>query len=194
MKTETIICKFCGNEHTYVRTHRPKIYCSKKCGEKYNNRFNRDKEEERKRLASYRKKNPEKTIHSVLKFSANRNSLAFDLTPEWIAKKLNTGRCEMTDMPVNHKQYKKGNKGDRDFLSPSFDRIDNSKGYTKSNLRLVCWGYNLSKNNFTDRDVTAMSLSVVLKSVPKSLRAQLLALLPDSLIACLPSGSPFVSQ
>ncbi len=191
MTIETIICKNCGKEHTYVRIRKSKIYCSKKCGEQYNNRYNRDREAERKRLATYRQKHPEKTICSTFRTKATKAGLAFDLTPEWIAKHLNRGRCELTHLPIKIKQYKKGALGVRDFLSPSFDRIDNSKGYTKDNVRCVCWGYNLVKNAFTDRDVESLALSLVLNNMASKQQKELLEMLPDAFKANLHSGSPF---
>lgn len=38
--------------------------------------------------------------------------------------------------------------GRKDY-SPSLDRIDNSKGYTKDNVRVICWKANNLKSNGT---------------------------------------------
>lgn len=37
--------------------------------------------------------------------------------------------------------------------SPSLDKIDPHKGYTRDNVRLVCWWYNVSKQQFSDEEV-----------------------------------------
>ncbi len=139
----------------------------------------------------FNKNHPEKTIYSTLKSKATKTDLAFDLTPEWIAECLNKGRCELTHLPIKIKTYQKGAKGQRDFLSPSFDRIDNSKGYTKENVRCVCWGYNLVKNAFTDRDVASLALSLVLNNIAYKEQVGMLNMLPNAFTANLHSGSPF---
>ncbi len=40
-------------------------------------------------------------------------------------------------------------RGGRTGSSPSIDRIDNNKGYTKDNIEIVCWEYNDDKGTMT---------------------------------------------
>lgn len=50
-------------------------------------------------------------------------------------------------------------------LSPrraSVDRIDSSKGYTKENIRFVCWMVQMAKHSFTDKEVIKFCQAVVL--------------------------------
>ena len=69
------------------------------------------------------------------------------------------------------------------------DRIDNTLGYTQENCRMVCWGYNLTKNNYTDRDVHAFAISTTLQFVHKNMQKELLKLLPDHCLEYFPSGN-----
>lgn len=49
-------------------------------------------------------------------------------------------------------------------MGPSLDKIDPSGGYTKSNVQVVCWWYNASKQQFTDAEVLTLCEAVVKKA------------------------------
>jgi len=68
----------------------------------------------------------------------------FDVTLEWILKRLNEQnlRCIETDVEFTFGTAKCPFK-------PSLDRIDNKKGYEKSNLRIVTVQANISRRDFT---------------------------------------------
>jgi hypothetical protein len=40
--------------------------------------------------------------------------------------------------------------------SPSLDRIDNTRGYVKGNIRIISWRANSLKGNATDQELTAL--------------------------------------
>jgi len=185
------VCAFCECEYTYERVRKPRKYCSYKCAHAYHHKFVRDADAVRINIAKYYKKNPAKRFMASTRSSAKKRGLLFELTEEWFEKKLAKGKCEATGLPMKTKTYQKGARGVRSFYSPSIDRIDNSIGYTSSNCRLVCWGVNLAKSTFTDRDLNALSLSILLRNLPKSCQPELLALLPANIISSLPSGHPF---
>ncbi|MFK5948397.1 MAG: hypothetical protein QM500_06470 [Methylococcales bacterium] len=64
-------------------------------------------------------------------------------------------------MPLIKPTYAPGKKGNVGQWSPSIDRIDNTKGYTKDNCRIVVWMFNLAKNNYKDTDLMKLSLAIV---------------------------------
>ena len=67
-------------------------------------------------------------------------------------------KCAETNIPfvIMDQQYKVEQKkalGINSLLLPSIDRIDNNKGYTMDNIRIVTSGYNNLKNIHSDTDV-----------------------------------------
>lgn len=84
----------------------------------------------------------------------------FDLDMNEIHQTLVTGVCAKT----GHKfeiQAKGRNYKDRSPYTPSIDKIDPSKGYTKDNIQIVCWWYNLAKSTFTDDEVLKLCKAVI---------------------------------
>jgi hypothetical protein len=45
--------------------------------------------------------------------------------------------------------------------SISIDRIDSAKGYTKVNVRLVCYAVNVFRNRWSDDDMYAIATAIV---------------------------------
>lgn len=89
----------------------------------------------------------------------NRPGFDFDVTVEWIQERIELGFCETTGILF---ELIERNKKWSPF-SPSVDRIDCTKGYTKDNSRVVCLIFNLSRNQFTDEDVLKMARAMVKK-------------------------------
>ena len=77
---------------------------------------------------------------------AKDRNLDHNLTWEWVKNKILEG-C-----PVTGKAFDLTCKGSgkKRALGPSLDRIDNSKGYTVDNTRVICLWYNLAKWNWDD--------------------------------------------
>ena len=82
-----------------------------------------------------------------------------DLTPEWIQERIENEYCVMTGIKFVL-------TGGRHPFSPSLDRIDSTKGYTKDNVQLVTWMYNTAKGQFTHDDVLIMAHALLEKHVP----------------------------
>lgn len=50
------------------------------------------------------------------------------------------------------------------------------------------WGYNLAKNSFTDRDLMALAVALLIQCIPGTVRKRFLKFLPNVLLGSLPSG------
>ena len=67
-------------------------------------------------------------------------------------------KCAETNIPfvIMDKQYKVEERnalGINSLLLPSIDRIDNNKGYTMDNIKIVLMAYNNLKNRYDERFV-----------------------------------------
>jgi hypothetical protein len=97
---------------------------------------------------------------------ARKQDVPFDLTWEWLHERLLAGTCEVTGIPFAFDGEHKRTVAKSPF-SPSLDRLDSSKGYTKDNTRVTVWIMNLAKSNFTDADVAKFCAAfVVAQKVP----------------------------
>jgi len=82
--------------------------------------------------------------------------LDFDLTEEW-ARDQWTGKCEVTGIAFD---LVNGTIKER-MRSPSIDRIDNNRGYTKDNVRFVLWAVNAIKGTGTDAEMLEVAKAIV---------------------------------
>lgn len=74
---------------------------------------------------------------SELKKRAQSKNIPFDLDENWLSKKLNLKKCEVSDIPFNH------DKGA--WCTQSIDRINSDHGYTKHNCKVILLGLNTGK-------------------------------------------------
>lgn len=106
---------------------------------------------------------PEKRARIILTFVRTRSKrlgLEFDISHEFLAKKLIAGVCEVTGMPLSLEDADRGKKKVHPF-APSVDRIDPHLGYTESNVRVVTYMYNIAKGDFSDQDVLLLAKAIV---------------------------------
>lgn len=185
-------CANCGTTFEYERKRKARKYCSQRCASSYFGKHLRDKASERQRQVKFWAEYPEKAMLYRLRSAAKRQGQVCTVTAEWLKTKLDRGICEITGLPLSRKPYKRGDVGKRSFFAPSIDRINNDLGYTQANVRLTCWGYNLCKNSFTDREVSALAVSTVLNALPPKYRDDVVDLLPPQLLNSLPAGSLFM--
>lgn len=92
---------------------------------------------------------------------AAERGMAFDLTREWIAERLQIGVCCVTGLP-----FDLGRDESQRFnpWGPSIDRIDSAKGYTQDNCRAVVWIYNMAKSEWSDGVVTMFAKALAARS------------------------------
>lgn len=76
--------------------------------------------------------------------AARQRNIKCTITREQLEDILKPMVCAVTGMPLSFSPYD-GNPATRHPWKPSFDRVDNTKGYAPGNVQLVCWAYNLAK-------------------------------------------------
>lgn len=131
------------------------------------------------RQKQYRARNPERsrnswrqyaltekgTITVLLNYARDRSKrqgLAFDLDREWLAAKLAVGTCELTGVglerlsPGQHRTHP---------YAPSLDRIEPALGYTKPNVRLVCFAVNRARSDWGDEVLLRIAQALVKKHI-----------------------------
>lgn len=86
-------------------------------------------------------------VNSMLnnaKSRAKRSDLKFNLDIEFMMKrwKMCNGKCELSGLPFQLKVTRKPHP-----YRPSLDRINNNKGYTKNNIRIILWALNRAIND-----------------------------------------------
>ena len=82
---------------------------------------------------------------------AAKKGIDHDITNEWLLERLERGVCEVTGIPFT---FTTGEiKGGHRSFTPSLDRTDPTKGYTKDNTKVVVWIYNGAKGVGTHEDV-----------------------------------------
>lgn len=87
---------------------------------------------------------------------SKQKQLECTITRQWIENKINLGKCEITQLPFTL-DIKKGP------WTPSLDRIDNTKGYTEENVKVVVCIYNFAKNQYTHQDVITLAKAIKCK-------------------------------
>jgi hypothetical protein len=148
-----IDCEICNKSfEASFRGQRP-LTCSKTCWIIRNNAYNK----------AYRKSDVVKTLSTVTAGCRNRaKRRGYDCDIDWeFMKELydkQSGRCAVTGViltssAANTKTYS-------DPHTISVDRIDNNKGYTKTNVRLVTYMYNTCKGQWNDELVKKMCEAV----------------------------------
>lgn len=91
---------------------------------------------------------------TAAKNRAKTNGLECDLDREWLEIRLQPMKCEATGVDL---VLERQDNVQHTPFRPSIDRIENSKGYTKDNCRIVCVIYNKAKSDGTDADVLRMA-------------------------------------
>ncbi len=83
---------------------------------------------------------PGKAVH-LLKGARHRSPIV-TISKEWIIGKLEKGICEATGVPFKKENGKSGP------YTATLDRIEQNKGYTEENTRMVIWAFNKAKGEW----------------------------------------------
>lgn len=157
------VCTSCAQVNTCAR---PKKLATK-CYQTWYNKTQRNKAAEKLRQAFFRATKFEDSMCSRIKSSANSSGHKFNLDVAWFKRELKRGTCEVTGLPFVLPSYTPNGQGNRGPWAPSVDRIDNTKGYTKANCRMVVWIFNLAKSNYKDQDFARLSMAFTAKNISK---------------------------
>ena len=165
-----IICASCGKETekraTEINRQKKKgkklFYCNLSCAGKVNNTHLKPYQEKLKRNTGSGNWLRKKDIYSQFRYHLNNakrhtdNKDLIDLDLEYLKTLWDNqqGKCAVTgiELKIKHIHTKK-QRTDKSPYQASLDRIDNSKGYVKGNVRFVCYMFNIARNDFTDTDV-----------------------------------------
>ena len=127
------ICRSCGISYTGKKKS---MYCSPKCGHKVF--YNKNMLDPEWRL---------KKLLSMAKGRASDLNVPFDLDIEhllWLWN-LNNGHCEVSKIKL---ELDRSALGKVHPYAPSIDRIVPALGYTKCNVRIICYQANVAISEF----------------------------------------------
>ena len=167
MKKTTIEkCASCGKEIVKLTTEinrqkkkgRTLFYCNLKCaGKNKKNIKHISQFHDNFKLTRYIRQPDDYTkfrwyIKSIIKNSKKR-SHTYDVDIEYLKElwESQNGICPFTGIKLILRTH--NYKQERSPYQASLDRIDNSKGYIKGNIRFVSLMFNYAKNDFTDEQV-----------------------------------------
>jgi hypothetical protein len=100
-----------------------------------------------------RASDPVASMLKSIKSRASKEGIQFELELEWTRELLAPMLCSVTGIQLTWKWDGPG----KNPWAPSLDRLTPSEGYTFSNVRLVCWAYNLARSNWPDAVVRKMA-------------------------------------
>lgn len=109
-------------------------------------------EKNKKYYQEYRDRKPWMSLFSAAKDRAKKKGLEFNLVPEDISI---PEMCPILNIPIICKAGH-GNPGGK-MNSPSLDRIDNNKGYTKDNIQVISHQANSMKFTATKEHLLAFA-------------------------------------
>ena len=88
---------------------------------------------------AYRLTHRARVLVTMARYRARKKGMEFNLNVQDLQARVEAGVCELTSIPLNL-------EGGKTWDSPSLDRIDNAKGYTMANVRVVLFAVNTMAN------------------------------------------------
>lgn len=126
--------------------------------------------EYRKQIANKRHQSPHyraQTLFWAAKRAAKKKNLSFDLDVDWIEQKLIAGYCEVSGIPFTFTSLKtgKGGVGSQNPFGPTLDCTVHTKGFIKSNVKVVLWMYHAGKQNVSHETFMQLCRKLVQKDL-----------------------------
>lgn len=139
-------CKLCVKE--YNKNYRAKTLVKRARANKEWRQNNKEHQKERQYNYYATIKGRIQNCVKGAKKRAGIKKIPYDISIEFIAElwSKQDGKCALTRIDFSVPQERNDRKASP--FSPSIDRIDCSKGYTKDNVRLVCIAVNYALNEF----------------------------------------------
>ena len=103
------------------------------------------------------------------RFRAKERGLPFDLDVAWVLERLEVGVCQLSAEPFDM-------TATRSMSTPSLDKIDATKGYTKDNTRLILFGLNAALGTWGEKRLfEAVAAAVTLQQKQSTILSRKLA-------------------
>lgn len=136
VETECSYCKASLKRHRTNVSEEKHNFCDIKCTNKFYGK----------------KSDPYNYLFTNIKKRAKVKNLSFNLTRKFLKElmQLQNNRCAVTNIPIEViKQTELGTLSS----TASLDRIDNTKGYIKGNVRYTCLGINYMRNRRSNEEL-----------------------------------------
>lgn len=145
-------CKACASEKTKEYYDSPEGRARAK--EYYSRPEVKEREHNREKASP--RQNISRRLNAALRRRPSDDAVTLDeLMDLW---EVQGGRCAVTGLSMTWKTRS------REPTSISLDRIDSSQGYTKGNVRFVCWQINAFKCQWSDEKMIAMARAILAKA------------------------------
>jgi len=178
-KIINLLCEHCGksfprrlSEHKRSKKRGMLSYCSNSCSA-----FVNSKKPGRKCSAEHLKLIDRQdkfsrfryamgTVRTRARQNVRRCKKLYDIDLEYLKQlwEEQDGKCPLTGWDLELAPTSAGWKGDPHPRRASLDRIDNSLGYMKGNVRFISIMANYCRNSFDDKDLIEFCMAVVEKS------------------------------
>jgi hypothetical protein len=172
-KIESIKCYYCGKDVVKLTSEikrrkklgKTKFYCNNSCAGKNKIAHLKDYQNNFKKTKYIRKPDQYSNfrwyIKNIAKNSKKRKQ-DYDIDLEYLDKlwQDQKGICPFTKEKLELKTHNYNKVLNKPYQA-SLDRIDNTKGYIKGNVRFVALMFNYAKNNFSDDQVLQFCQKIV---------------------------------
>lgn len=127
-------------------------------------------QEYHRKWAGINRTDPARRAKRVVTFARSRArklGVPCDLDIDFLVERFQAGVCEATGIPFVFEDAEGGSKKVHPY-SPSLDRIEPAKGYTKDNVRAVVYIYNIARSEYPDEQVLHFARALVAHSEAKN--------------------------
>lgn len=111
--------------------------------------------------------NPGRWLLLRSRFNSKQRGFGTALIDDEVEALLAPMVCSVTNLPLT---WEYDGESRSNPWAPSLDRIDSSKGYDSSNVRVVCWAFNAMRSDFPDNVVQALADAVLNPLMPDPTR------------------------